>query len=189
MANLYKALVLGVGVLGASFTYASNASINMTNDRINGNANINLGSFTASAGGTYDEDADASTFYVGLGVEDSEGGSGPLQAGIGTRFYVIDTNTEDDDNDLALALGLGGWYRYTLPQANRLSIYGSAYYSPEILSITNLHHTYTYELRGEYMTMRNARAFIRYGKTVIVFDDGGHKELNTGLSVGASVDF
>ena len=188
MTKLQKALVLALGLTGSSLVSASNASINLTNDRINGDANLNMGNFTISGGGTYDEDTNSSIAYLGLGVEDAEP-NGPLQAGIGVRGSLIDTDTEDDENELAVAVGLGGWYRYTLPQANRLSIYGSGYYSPEILSITNLHHTYTYEFRGEYMTMRNARAFVRYGKTVIVFDDGSHKDINAGISVGATVDF
>ena len=48
---------------------------------------------------------------------------------------------------------------------------------------------YTYEFRAEYMTMRNARAFIRYGKTVTVYEDDSRKEIDKGLSIGATVDF
>ena len=188
MTKLQKALLVALGLTGSTLVSASNASLNLTNDVINGDATLNLGNFALSGGGTYDEDTNSSIAYVGIGVEDAEP-NGPLQAGIGIRGSVIDTDTEDDENKLAAAVGIGGWYRYTLPQANRLSIYGSGYYSPEILTLTELAHTYTYEFRGEYMTMRNARAYVRYGKTVVVFDDGSHKDINAGISVGATVDF
>ncbi|ETX11485.1 hypothetical protein MUS1_09370 [Marinomonas ushuaiensis DSM 15871] len=185
----YKALLLTLGFLGSSVVYASTAGVSLTNDTVQGDVNLDLGSFGFNAGITHDSDGSSSTGHVGLTVEDSEGAGGPLQVGLGVRLYVIDADLNDGDNELSAALSLGGWYRYTLQEANRISIYGSGYYSPEVLSFSNLNHTYTYDFRLEYMTMRNSRAYINYGNTVVVYDDNSRKEINKGFSVGAVVDF
>jgi hypothetical protein len=185
----YKSLLLTAGILGASFVHASSAGVSLTNETVKGDINLDMGSFGLNAGVTNDVEENSSTAHVGLTVQDSEGGDGPLEVGIGIRLNVIDADLDNDDDELSVALGLGGWYRYTLQQANRLSIYGSLYYSPEVLSFSNLDHTYTYDFRLEYMTMRNARAYISYANTVVVYDDDRRAEFNKGFSVGATVDF
>ena len=189
MNIMHKALLLTFGILGSSFVNASTAGVSLTNETVQGDVNVDIGRFGLNAGVTHDSDENSSTGHIGLTVEDSEGDGGPLQVGLGVRLYVIDADLNDDENEVSAALSLGGWYRYTLQQANRLSIYGSLYYSPEVLSFSNLDHMYTYDLRLEYMTMRNSRAYIRYGNTVIVYDDDSRKEINKGFSVGAVVDF
>ena len=184
----HKTLLLTAGILGSSLVNASTASVGLTNDTVKGDINLNMGTFGIDAGMSYDKDESLSTAHIGLNVEDSEGAGGPLEVGIGTRLYAIDADRKQED-DLSLALALGGWYRYTLPEANRISIYGSLYYAPEVLSFTNLDHMYTYEFRAEYMTMRNARVYLSYGKTTAIYDDNSRIEANKGLSIGASVDF
>ncbi|MFT2099186.1 YfaZ family outer membrane protein [Marinomonas sp. 2405UD66-6] len=184
----YKTLLLTVGLLGGSFVHASTAGVSLTNETIKGDVNLDMGSFGVNAGVTNDTETNSSSAHVGLTVQDS-GGNGPLETGLGVRLNVIDADLNDDDNEFSVALSLGGWYRYTLQQANRLSIYGSLYYAPEVLSFSNLNHTYTYDFRLEYLTMRNARAYISYANTVIIYDDETRKEINKGFSVGATVDF
>lgn len=185
----YKTLLLTVGLLGGSFVHASTAGVSLTNETVKGDVNLDMGAFGLNAGITNDIDTNSSTAHVGLTVQDSEGGDGPLEVGVGIRLYIIDADLEDDEDELSGAISLGGWYRYTLQQANRLSIYGSLYYSPKVLSFSNLDHTYTYDFRLEYMTMRNARAYISYANTVVVYDDNTRTEINKGFSVGANVDF
>ncbi|AEF54762.1 YfaZ family outer membrane protein [Marinomonas posidonica] len=184
-----KTVFLAFGLLGSTIAGASTAGVNLTNETVQGNVNLDMGSFGIGAGLSHDKDESTSTGYLGLSVQDSEGGGGPLEIGIGVRLYAIDAELENDDDELSLALTLGGWYRYTLQQANRISLYGSVYYSPEVLSFTNLNHMYTYDFRLEYMTMRNARAYLKYGNTVIVYENGSRKETNKGVSIGATVDF
>ncbi|NVK74907.1 hypothetical protein C0J08_11070 [Marinomonas sp. CT5] len=182
-----KALLLTAGILGSSLVNASTASVALTNETVKSDVNFNMGTFGIGAGVSYDKDESVTAAHIELGVEDSDT-SGPLQVGLGARLYGIDADLEPDD-DISVALALGGWYRYTLPEANRLSIFGSLYYAPEVLSFKNLDHMYVYELRAEYMTMRNARAFISYGKTTVIYEDDSRKIANNGFSVGASVDF
>ncbi|WP_421852050.1 YfaZ family outer membrane protein [Marinomonas sp.] len=183
----HKTLLLAVGILGSSIVNASTADVALTNETVKGGLNFNMGTFGIGAGMSYDKDKSVTTAHIGLGVEDSDT-SGPLQVGLGVRLYGVDADLKDND-DVSVALALGGWYRYTLPQANRLSIFGSLYYAPQVLSFTNLDHMYVYELRAEYMTMRNARAFISYGKTEIIYDNDTRKEANNGFAIGATVDF
>lgn len=187
MNTTYKTLLLTVGVLGSSIVNASTAGVSLTNTTVKGDVTLSMGTFGIDAGMSYDKDESVTTAHLGFEVEDSDT-SGPLQVGLGARAYGIDTDKQNDE-DTSAAVALGGWYRYTIPEANRISLYGSLYYSPEVLSFTNLDHMYVYELRAEYMTMRNARAYISYGKTAIIYDDNTRKEANNGFAIGATVDF
>ena len=183
----HKALLLTAGILGSSIVNASTAGVSLTNSTVKGDVTLSMGTFGIDAGMSYDKDESVTTAHLGFGVEDSDT-SGPLQVGLGARVYGIDADKQND-KDTSVAVALGGWYRYTIPEANRISLYGSLYYAPEVLSFTNLDHMYVYELRAEYMTMRNARAYISYGKTAIIYDDNTRKEANNGFAIGATVDF
>ncbi|MDE8603194.1 YfaZ family outer membrane protein [Marinomonas sp. RSW2] len=185
----HKTLLLTAGILGSSLVNASTASVALTNETVKGDASFDMGTYSVDAGFSYDKDESVTAGYLGLGIDDSDT-NGPLQVGLGVRLYGIYADLKDD-GDVSAAIALGGWYRYTIPEANRLSIFGSLYYAPESLSLTNLDHMYVYELRAEYMTMRNARAFLSYGKTRIVYENkiGTRKEVNNGFAIGATVDF
>lgn len=183
-----KALLLTAGVLSSSMVFASNAGLNLTNDKLKADVSIDAGPFSIDAGGSHDTDKDTSSAYAGLGIQDSDT-SGPLQVGLGIRLYALDSDLKSEDNDLALAVALGGWYRYTFPMANRLSIYASGYYSPEVLTISRLDHMYTYDARIEYMTTHNTRAFINYGATEAIYKNGDRQKSSNGISVGANVVF
>ncbi|MEL0613726.1 YfaZ family outer membrane protein [Marinomonas arenicola] len=183
-----KALLLTAGILSSSMVLASNAGVSLTNDLAKADVSLDMGPFALTAGGTHDSDDDTSSAYVGLNIQDTDT-SGPLQIGLGVRVYALDNNLNGRNDDVAVAAALGGWYRYTFPMANRLSIYGSAYYSPEVLSVSRLDHMYTYDVRGEYMTTQNTRVYIGYGSTVSVYTNDERRETSDGLSVGASVAF
>ena len=185
----YKALALTAALLGSSLIHASTAGVALTNDTAHAEVNLSMGTFGIEGGATYDSDASASIGYVGLLVQDSEGDNGPFEAGVGFRAYVIGADVSDNDNEISSAIGLGGWYRFTIPQANRLSLFGSLYYSPEVLTFSNADHMYNYDFRFEYMVMQNARAFLRYSNTVVVYDDDSRNEIDKGFSIGATVEF
>ena len=188
MKLTHKVLLLTAGILSSSMVLASDADISLTNDLLKGNVNLDLGPFALSAGGNHDSDDDTSSAYIGLNVQDSDV-SGPLQIGLGIRLYALDDNLKDKNDDIAFAAALGGWYRYTLPMANRLSLYASGYYAPKILSVSRLDHMYTYDLRGEYMTTQNTRVYLGYGSTVSVYTNNERRETDNGFNIGASVNF
>ncbi len=188
MNLVQKTIIMTAGIMGSTLVAASTASVNMTNDKIQANVNLNMGPFGVNGGVTQDNKSEVTAGHIGVNIQDKDS-SGPLEIGIGVRLNVVDADFDDEDK-FSVSLGLGGWYRYTLQDANRLSIYGSGYYSPEILSFSsNLERSYTYDFRLEYMTMRNARAYVRYGNNVMVYQDGTRREFNKGFSVGATVDF
>lgn len=187
MNLMYKSLLLTAGIFSASLVHASNAGVSLTNDTVKGDINYDMGGFGVNAGITRDDDTKTSKAHIGVTVEDADT-SGPLQAGLGVRLYAVDADLDNQD-DIAFALSLGGWYRYTLQDANRVSIYGSLYYAPQVLSFSNLDYMYTYDFRLEYMTMKNARAYVSYGRTVTIYEDGSRRDIDRGVSVGANVDF
>ncbi|MEL0636828.1 MULTISPECIES: YfaZ family outer membrane protein [Marinomonas] len=183
-----KALLLTAGILSSSMVFASTAGVSLTNDLVKADVAIDAGPFSISGGGTHDADNETSSAYVGINIQDSDT-SGPLQIGLGVRIYALDNNMQGKNDEIAVATALGGWYRYTFPMANRLSFYASGYYAPTVLSVSRLDHMYTYDVRGEYMTTQNTRAYIGYGSTVSVYTNGERRETSDGLSIGASVAF
>ena len=188
MNHTYKTILLTASILGSSLTYASTAAISLTNETAKADVNLTLGAFGVNGGIIHDTEENSSVAHAGVTIEDRSG-SGPLQSGVGIRVFAVDADVDNDDDEISGAVAVGGWYRYTLPEANRLSIYSSVYYSPEVLAFSNLHHMYSYDFRFEYSPVENTRTFIQYGNTVIVYDDDSRKEINKGFSVGAEANF
>ena len=203
-----KAILLTSGILSSFMVLASSANISLTNDLVKGDVSLDagassltggdsqvsetqphddVGTFYFTAGGAHDASDHTSAGYIGLSVQDTNEIS-PLQIGLGIRLYALDNN-RGDKNNVAVATALGGWYRYTLPTANRLSIFASGYDAPTVLSVSWLDHMYTYDVRGEYMTTRHIRIYIGYGRIVSHYENDDRVATSKGASIGASVDF
>lgn len=183
-----KALLLSAGILSSTMVFASEASVSLTNNMIKADTLFDVGNFALSLGGAHDGQDVTTTLYAGIGVQDSSS-TGPLQVGLDIRAYALDNNLKTQNGDIDAAIGLGGWYRYTFPKANRLSLYASGHYAPSILSFSGLDNMYTYEVRGEYMTTQNTRVYVGYGTTVSKYSNGDRRETLNGLTIGASATF
>ncbi|WCN09379.1 YfaZ family outer membrane protein [Marinomonas mediterranea] len=173
------------------FATAANANTfegSLSNESVKVDVSLSQQTYFLDVGGMYHTD-DGSYGYVGAHIEDIETSKDyPLQIGLGVRFIAVDADAGGDDT--GVAVGLGGFYRYTFPKANRFSLYGSLYYSPEVLSFENVENLWQGEVRGEYKTLKNARVFLRYGQTSVEFDNRNDAvDMNQGIGLGVVADF
>ncbi|MFD1383969.1 YfaZ family outer membrane protein [Rhodanobacter aciditrophus] len=186
--SIKKILPLALGAAVAAQASANTFEGSLSNEAVKADVSIDRGSYFLDAGGMYHTD-DGKYGYIGAHIEDKDTAKDyPLQIGIGARLLAVDT--EVGDNDDGVAVGLGGFYRYTFPKANRFSVYGSLYYSPQVLSFQNIENMYQAEIRGEYRTLRNALVFVRYGLTNVDLDDySSDAEMNKSIGIGVVTYF
>ncbi|WP_191603254.1 YfaZ family outer membrane protein [Marinomonas algicola] len=180
--SIVTGLCLSVGVSAATFEGS------LSDQSIKADLSISKDSYFLDLGGMHDT-KDGSYGYIGAHIEDKDISKDyPVQIGLGARLLAVDADLSG--NDSGIAVGLGGFYRYTLPKANRFSLYGSFYYAPQILSFDNIDKLYQAEVRGEYRTLRNAKVFIRYGLTSVDYSgfSSNHK-MNDSFGLGVSLDF
>lgn len=176
---------------GLFFSMSASASTfegSLSDESVKADVSLSQSTYFLDAGGMY-HTTDGSYGYLGAHIEDTETKKDyPLQIGLGSRLLFIDGNLGNNDSGLAVALG--GFYRYTLPKANRFSLHASFYYAPQVLSFENIDNLYQAEVRGEYRTLRNARVFVRYGATSVNYSkyNDDHK-MNNGLGIGISANF
>lgn len=179
-------VVLGAAVSMQAAAHSVEGSL--SNDSVKVDVSLDQGSYFLDAGGMYHSD-DGKYGYIGAHIEDKDLSEDyPLQIGIGARLLAIDTDY--DVNESGMAVGLGGFYRYTFPKANRFNIYGSLYYSPNVLSFENIDNMYQAEIRAEYRTLRNALVYVRYGLTNVDLDSYSKDfEMNKGFGLGVVAYF
>lgn len=179
-------------VLGATLSLSAFASDtiegSLSSDAVKVDASLDQGKFFFDVGGMYHSD-DGKYGYIGAHIEDIDTAKDyPVQIGLGLRLMAI--NTEYAVNNSGMSVALGGYYRYTFPKANRFSVLGSLYYSPQVLSFQNIDSMYQMEVRGEYRTLRNALVFLRYGFTSVDLDGAnGDVDMNKGIGIGISTTF
>ncbi|MFT2111460.1 YfaZ family outer membrane protein [Marinomonas sp. 2405UD68-3] len=179
--SIATGLFLSMGLSAATFEGS------LSDQSIKADISISQDSYFLDIGGMHDTE-EGSYGYIGAHIEDTDTSEDyPVQIGLGARLLAVDADLNGSDS--GIVIGLGGFYRYTLPKANRFSLYGEFYYAPQVLSFENVDDLYQAEVRGEYRTLRNAKVFVRYGLTSIDFSkfDSNHK-MNKSFGLGISLD-
>lgn len=186
--SIKKMLPLALGALISFQASADTIEGSLSDKAVKVDVSLDQGKYFLDAGGMYHSD-DGKYGYIGAHIEDQDTAKDyPVQVGLGIRLLAIDTDYNVDNAGMSVALG--GFYRFTFPKANRFSIYGSLYYSPQVLSFSNIDHMYQAEVRGEYRTLRNARVFIRYGLTSVDLSSySSDAEMNKSLGLGVVTYF
>ncbi|MCP1726393.1 hypothetical protein J2T60_000358 [Natronospira proteinivora] len=116
-------------------------------------------------------------------VDDANPGGSRLDMGIGGRVLAVDTPGPD-----GLALAIGGYFRYTIPNMNRLGIGGDLYHAPSIVSGGDLERYTQWAIRGEYQILRQANVYLGYRQVRPDFG-GGSETLDSGIHVGLRLNF
>ena len=125
--------------------------------------------------------------HGGFHLVDAAANSGtPLQAGLGLR--LVYTNTDEVDFD-GMSLALGGFFRYTLPNANRFNIGGAVYYAPDVVSFGDQSEYYEIGLRLGYNVIRDADVYIGIREIEAEYDDAGSFEFDSSVHVGFEFRF
>ena len=86
-------------------------------------------------------------------------------------------------------MAVGAFFRYALPGMDRLSVRGSAWIAPDILSLGDLEKYEDVSLRLQYALLREADIFVgaRYLNTE--FSNDSRALIDNGLNVGFNIRF
>lgn len=113
-------------------------------------------------------------------------GDNPLEAGLGLRSGYVDG---DASGQSGIPVAVGAFFRYALPGMDRLSVRGSAWIAPDILSLGDLEKYEDVSLRLQYALLREADIFVgaRYLNTE--FSNDSRALIDNGLNVGFNIRF
>lgn len=172
---------LGLLSVGAN---ASSVSGTLSDDTAKFNASLSIEPVEVEVGGLYLSDGGKSG-YIGAMVVDK---ADPIEVGVGARIRAVEGDLGSHDS--GYAMGLGGYYRYTIPQANRVSLYASGYYYPSLFAYGDIKRQHEADLRAEYYATRNARIYLSYSVVKTEFNDYNDTyKLDEGVHVGVAAYF
>lgn len=191
MFRFVLVLLMSVAACSAQAQSAS-ASLSEKSAQVKYGAVISGDSYGRSEmtmGFLFNED-DAYIAELALNVVDEAGSRAPgLKIGVGGKVYGASIPDPVDDINL-LALGLGFQLMYSLPQADRVSIGGTAYYSPPIVSFMDAERFRETSLRLQFALFPEAAAYVEYQQFYATLDQNrGSGSVEKGTRVGLQVNF
>ena len=124
----------------------------------------------------------ASLYLTGFASD----GDNPLEAGLGGRSGYVDG---DNSDQTGIPLALGGYLKYTLPNFNRISIRGDAYFAPDILTAMDLEKYEDYTLRVAYNLMQEADIYVGVRYVKAEFDNDTSQLIDNGMHLGIDLRF
>ena len=139
-------------------------------------------------GGWLHNSDNGDVLHGGLHLVDlASSGRDKIEAGIGGRFVYTNGDISGQDG---YAVPVGGFVRYTPQAINRLSVSGSLYYAPSILSLGDMDKYQEFSVRVSYNVLRQADVYLgaRYVR-------GDYKKgapdsrYDTGMHIGLSLRF
>lgn len=131
--------------------------------------------------------ADGSRRALGAGlhvVDNAYTAETPVYVGLGGRLLWVDAGPAD-----GAVLALGGHGRYTLPDADRVSIGGHLYFAPSILSFAGATRYLEFGLRGEYHLLESSWVYLGYRRTRAGFDTLRTRTFDNGVHLGLRFQF
>jgi hypothetical protein len=177
------AITFALGLLSVGAN-ASSVSGTLSDDTAKLNASLSIDPVEVEAGALYLSEGGKSG-YVGVMIVDK---ADPIEVGVGARMRAVEGDL--GVNDSGYAIGLGGYYRYIIPQANRVSLYASGYYYPGLFTYGDMKRQHEADLRVEYYATRNARIYFSYSVVKTEFNDYSEKyTLDEGVHFGVAAYF
>ena len=126
--------------------------------------------------------------HAGIHIVDLASSSrNQLEAGLGGRFVYTNGDLSGQDG---YGFPVGGFVRFTPQRMNRLSLFGSLYYAPDILSLGDMEGYREYTLRIGYNVLRQADIYIGARYVRGEYDDGlPDVRFDTGMHIGMTLRF
>ena len=180
------AIALGVGLSGPAL--ADELDFNLNDDTAKlGFAFTPEGRDWRFGGGWLHHQDNGDIGYVdGYLTGNASSGANPLTAGLGGKLLFVDADRADADGG---ALAVGGFLRYALPQLNRLSFGGAAYFAPDVLGFGDLGQYTEISAYAAYNVLRDADLYVGVRNIKADFDERGDVTVDTGLNVGFRLRF
>ncbi|APX94748.1 hypothetical protein BWR19_18490 [Halomonas sp. 1513] len=185
MKHTLSALTAATLMLAASVaTAASSLDLNLSGDAVQFDAAGEIAPGIALGGGIlhsgYRDDATQGHIQL-LGVDRNS----DLDIGIGARWSQYDTDYGNGGG-----LGLGGYGYAYLPQAPAVSLGGYAFYTPSVVTTSDLDDSLELGVRARYAFTRNVDGYVGYRRLRADFDTSpGNQTLDSGAHAGVRLTF
>jgi len=172
--------------------WASSLNLNLSNNSVRGIYSQPLAGYNRwgtpyfDAGLLYSDDHNTKMGHLGLQVVgDANAQQLLLRVGVGGRLYYADSHPGS-----GAALGLGGHFSARLPQYNRISLRGRAFFAPDILAFNDFQQFYEYGLDLDYRVLKRANVYAGYRQVRAKLSHSGHTvALDSGFLVGLRLGF
>ncbi|ATJ84710.1 YfaZ family outer membrane protein [Halomonas beimenensis] len=163
---------------------AGSLDLNLSDEAVQFAASGELAQGIAVGGGLLDSEdrVDTSALHAQvLGVERNR----RYDIGVGARWTQLDTDAGDGGG-----LGLGGYGYAYVPRMPALSLGGYGFYTPSVVTTSDLDHGLEYGLRARYGFTPNVDAYVGYRRLRADFDHaGGTRTLDSGAHAGVRLVF
>lgn len=121
----------------------------------------------------------------GILVKDEVSAGVPgLAVGVGVKGLIARVKANN-----ASAIALGGLVRYSIPDAPRVGLVASAYWSPNILTFGDADRSIETGMRVEYEVIPQAAAYIGYRKIRFGMKNSSDATLDEGAHIGVRLSF
>jgi hypothetical protein len=179
-----------VAVLAGSPVAATAAGLDLSvsDDAVRAVLEVDLSNNLVVDGSIFHHQDRGEVYAAGLHVVGmATGGTNPVKAGLGGRLVYV--NSDVGARDDGFAIPLGGWVTYVVPNYDRFTLGGSAYYAPDVLSFGDASRYTEYNLWGAYDVTRAAKLYLGVRGIEADFDGSSSQRLDTGLHVGMKLRF
>ncbi|MEN7343793.1 MAG: YfaZ family outer membrane protein [Pseudomonadota bacterium] len=190
MQGNLKYALLAVLILAATASsgHAAELDLNLNDDaaRLSFASDVTARKLRYDIGWLHHQDR-GDVIHAGLHLTgEASGGQSPVIGGLGGKLFIIDSSIFNQD---AVALGIGGFVRYTLPEYNRINLYGHAYFAPDVLAFGDGDQYQELEARIGYNVLREADVYIGLRYVSVGFDSGPEATIDNGLVAGIQLRF
>jgi hypothetical protein len=138
-------------------------------------------------GGWLHHQDNGDALHIGLNLASlASQAANPAVAGLGGRFVYFDG---DLSKQTGYAVAIGGFFRYPIPNYNRIAVGGQAYFAPDVLTFSDAEQYQDLSIRVSYNVMQEADLYIgaRYVKGE--YDKAKKALFDTGMHVGITLRF
>lgn len=178
-----KAKLLALVTLIASPVFADSLSLDLNNDALRLNYSHGFAkNYTSDFAWVHVKDQ-GNTFTGGINLTQKL--SNDLDAIIGGKAVFQQHDILEDGT----AVAVGGGLRFTPPANRKVSIAGSLYFAPNVLSFGDMKNYQEFELRGEYAFSDQLTGYAGYRNNQADYDKRKNVDLYDGLMVGGEFHF
>ena len=148
-------------------------------DFVNSDLSGDIGFLTNSDKG---EVINASIFLQGFASD----GVNPVQGTLGLRSGYV---SGDDSGQDGIPFAIGGALRFTLPDYDRFSIRGEAWFAPDALSTGDIDKYQDFNIRLQYAFLREADVFVGARYVNVEFSNDSEQTFDNGMNAGFNIRF
>ena len=175
----------------AATAHALDADVSFNQDAVRGSLAVTFNQNIQVDGSWvhHKDEGDAGGFGAHL-VGNPAFGDRTSRAGLGARFLLIDADqTSDPSNDDGFVLPIGGFFNYTFPNFDRVSVGTQLYYAPGVLAFSDVDNYFEAGIWASYALIPDGDVYVGARNIRAEMEDGTDAHMDTGLHVGVRLSF